>query len=64
MEALGAARGSLDVENDYEGIVVHPVVHPTPVKESEFPWSLPLEERRVPGLDRRVNIQYPMASKY
>jgi hypothetical protein len=64
MEALVAARESFDAEKDYQGIVVHPVVHPTPVKESEFPWSLPLAERGVPGLDRRVNMQCPMAFKY
>lgn len=62
--ALATARESFDAEKDYKGIVVQPVVHATPVKESEFPWSLPLQERGVPGLDRQVNIQCPMGSKH
>ncbi|KAH4819838.1 hypothetical protein HBH61_030380 [Parastagonospora nodorum] len=52
MGALATAKESFGADKDYKGIVVQPVVHPTPVKESEFPWSLPLEEREIPGLDR------------
>jgi non-canonical poly(A) RNA polymerase PAPD5/7 len=49
---LAVAREAYDAAEDYEGVVVEPMVHPTPVKEDNLPWSLPLQERGIPGIER------------
>jgi non-canonical poly(A) RNA polymerase PAPD5/7 len=49
---LAAARAAFEDGRDYEGVVVQPMQHPTPVKESALPWSLAEEERTIAGMDR------------
>ncbi|KAH7349104.1 hypothetical protein BKA66DRAFT_575997 [Pyrenochaeta sp. MPI-SDFR-AT-0127] len=49
---LAIARAAFEATEDYEGIVVKPMVNPKPVKESQLPWCLKQEERTMSGIDR------------
>lgn len=49
---LAIARAAYEAAEDYEGVVVQPMVHPTPVRESSLPWCLPQAERTMSAMDR------------
>jgi non-canonical poly(A) RNA polymerase PAPD5/7 len=51
-ELLAAARAAFQDGRDYEGAVVQSIQHPTPVKESALPWSLPKEDMNIGGIER------------
>jgi non-canonical poly(A) RNA polymerase PAPD5/7 len=49
---LATARAAYEDGKGYDGVVVQPIQHPTPVRESALPWNLTEEERTVSGIDR------------
>jgi non-canonical poly(A) RNA polymerase PAPD5/7 len=51
-QLLATARAAFEAAEDYTGVVVQPIMHPTPIKDSSLPWCLPKEERTMPGIDR------------
>jgi non-canonical poly(A) RNA polymerase PAPD5/7 len=51
-ELLAAARAAFLDGRDYEGAVVQSMQHPTPVRESALPWSLPREDGNIAGMER------------
>lgn len=51
---LASARAAFEVAEDYEGLVVEPMVHPKPIKESQMPWCLKQEGRAMSGMDRYI----------
>ncbi|KAH9861870.1 hypothetical protein J1614_011623, partial [Plenodomus biglobosus] len=52
---LARARRAANASEDYEGIIVAPMVDPKPVKESSLPWFQSRAEREaLPAMDRLV----------
>jgi non-canonical poly(A) RNA polymerase PAPD5/7 len=53
---LAEARAKFKNSEDYIGGTLEPRVHPTPVNESQLPWSLHASERSMQGIDRSETL--------
>jgi hypothetical protein len=51
-ELLATARSAFQDGRDYDGAVVQSMQHPTPIRESALPWSLPREDMNIMGMER------------
>jgi non-canonical poly(A) RNA polymerase PAPD5/7 len=51
-ELLATARSAFQDGRDYDGAVVQSMQHPTLVRESALPWSLPREDMSIMGMER------------
>jgi non-canonical poly(A) RNA polymerase PAPD5/7 len=51
-ELLATARSAFQDGRDYDGAVVQSMQHPTLVRESALPWSLPREDMNIVGMER------------
>ncbi|KAH8724499.1 hypothetical protein GQ44DRAFT_708785 [Phaeosphaeriaceae sp. PMI808] len=49
---LARAREAFEAHQDYDGVVVQPIVNAVAIKESNLPWCLFKDERTMAGMDR------------
>lgn len=55
-QLLSATQTAFRAAEDYEGVVVAPMVSAAPVGEEDLPWCLPEEQRDMPYMDRSVCV--------
>jgi non-canonical poly(A) RNA polymerase PAPD5/7 len=56
-ELLTDTRGAFEKSKDYKGVVVKPMIHKRPIKESALPWCLEGEESAVSGNSRYISTR-------
>jgi non-canonical poly(A) RNA polymerase PAPD5/7 len=49
---LSQTRAAFEASNDYEGVVVKPMISPILLKENNLPWCLQQEELTTTGVER------------